>query len=450
MTELQCRGRLSVAIVLSLLAWFCALQIAAAAPMTSSAPVRIVLFHAPGHGYERWVQAGLDKFNSGHPDIQATLVTGQPDKLLAMISAGLAPDIIHGPGDRFIPMWAYQDIIQPLDAYVAADRDVNLRDFVPSLFQVLSWRGELYGLPRNWSVGGIVHNVVLLANRGISVPDEAWTWEDLISQARKLTFDASGDGEIDTYGFHGTYTSSHRFPPWLWGAGGGIWNETMTKSRLDSPESLTGLRFMERIFFTEPISPLHFSDRTGVTGLLQQGRLGMTHQLRQSIGFVAADRRDPTFEAVITPLPVGPGGKEQRTHIAVLDYLTMYKYTPAPGATWQVLKFLVSDEGMNAGMDLAPKMAYQEMLPSRLGHLRRVLDASRMERNPYAWTELATSMRGSDVTHPVFGTEIIKLWTIEMAKVLRREVPIEEAGKELARQLNVRVEQSIEAGHKWW
>ncbi|HHW08406.1 MAG TPA: extracellular solute-binding protein [Firmicutes bacterium] len=411
-------------------------------------PVEITVFYSTSSlGFPRWAQAGIDRFNEMHTDIQAKLVTGNTNKLLTLIASGIAPDVIHGPGDRYIAQWAFKDIIQPIDKFVARDREVT-RDLVPTIVPILSWKGQLYGLPRNWSAGGIICDTALFAERGVDLPDKDWTWEDLISKARKLTFDTTGDSIPDVYGFAGAFANAHRAPVWLWGAGGDVWNEDMSLCILDEPNSLTALRFYDRLLLSEGVSPLAYKDNTNQPTLMGQKRIGMVHGLAQLVGEAAVARAD--YQVYISPLPIGPGGADARSHIAVIDYISMYKFTPHPEEAWQVLKFMASEEGFNAGMDMTPTMGYQASLAPHLRKLRDIINNRSHEINPMAWIDIAYTMRGTTLTHPVLGDEVSSLFTSQMALVRDGKSSISNVAVELARQLNVRLNEVKNAGMVWW
>jgi len=89
-------------------------------------------------------------------------------------------------------------------------------------------------------------------------------------------------------------------------------------------------------------------------------------------------------------------------------------------------------------------------MPSRMRHLLQVLQSTALERNPLMWLEIAGKMRGTTLTHPVFGTEMYGYWIDMLGQVKGRVIPAASAGEELARQLNARVAQAMQEGHRWW
>lgn len=415
----------------------------------AAAKVSVSVFYADGaHGYPRWVQAGLDQFNAQNPDIEAILVTGNIDRLVTLVASGNPPDLIHGPGDRYIPEWAHNQLIQPLDPFLQNDPDPVLAGMVPSIFPILSWNDQLYGLPRNWAVGGIVSDVELFEERGVALPDPNWTQSDMIEIAHKLTHDSSGDGTVDSYGFTEAYGSAHRFPAWLWASGGDIWNEDMTQSTYDAPETLDALTFYENLWFKEGVSPWSYGGDTSSVRLWSRKAIGMAHELAQSIGIVVDQR--PTFRSHISPLPVGSAGPDAPRQIAVIDYLTMYKETPHPNEAWEVLKYLTSEEGIEAGMDLTPLMGYQTSLSPHVSQLRETLLSRDFEENPLQWIDLAAQMRGTSMKHPVLGSNnVIGIIGAQMRRVRDGDIPMTEAATEIARLLNASVSEAISDGARW-
>jgi ABC-type glycerol-3-phosphate transport system substrate-binding protein len=408
-----------------------------------AAPVEIVVFSTTTHGYERWVQAGLDIFNKQNPDIHASVVTGNADALLTMVAGGQAPDIIHGPGDRYLAQWATQGLIQPLDAFAAADPNIRLNEFVPTILPIMTYQGKLYGLPRNWSVGGIVSNVEMVEARGLALPKANWTWDDMYTQAQKLTYSTKGTGTPDVYGFSGLYANVHRMSAWLWGAGGDFWNEDLTESRLDSPESLEAIRFYEQMWLTGDVSALAFGVRTASSTLMAQGKLGMMHELSQTTGVVV--NQNDTFRGHVAPLPIGPAGPQARSHIAIVDFMGMYSQTKHANEAWRVLSFLVSNEGLMAGMDMSPVMGYQTVLLPRLPLLRETIEKRAVEINPLEWINISITygMRGTTMTHPILGDNVWFTVRDGLYPLRNTKASMVNAAREIARQLNVMLKEAL-------
>lgn len=288
----------------------------------------------------------------------------------------------------------------------------------------------------------------LFEERGVALPDPSWTQQDMLDIARKLTHDSSGDGTIDTFGFTEAYGSAHRFPAWLWASGGDIWNDDMTQSTFDSPNSLEALSFYDDLWFRENVSPLSYGATTSSVQLWSRKAVGMAHELAQSIGIVVEQR--PTFRSHISPLPIGSAGPDAARHIAVIDYLTMYKQTPHPNEAWRVLKYLSSEEGIAAGMDLTPLMGYQTSLSPHISQLQETLLARQFEENPLQWIAISEQMRGTSMKHPAIGSDnVIRIINPSMNRVRNGELPMSQAASEIARLLNAAVSELRFQGASW-
>ena len=123
--------------------------------------------------------------------------TGQ-DKLYAMMVAGQTPDIFYTNSTM-------------RDRLAAEGRLLDLRavskgdPFVERLWPAVidngkSVDGGWYNVG-NWSYTlGVYYNRMMFEAAGLPPPDSAWTWETMVSFARRLTRDVDGDGTPETYG----------------------------------------------------------------------------------------------------------------------------------------------------------------------------------------------------------------------------------------------------------
>lgn len=80
-------------------------------------------------------------------------------------------------------------LFEPLDDYLASDPIEDFQDIAPGLVDGMTVDGKLIGIPVRHATQGLFYNEELLQEAGIDAPPT--TLEELVEQARKLTFTSS-------------------------------------------------------------------------------------------------------------------------------------------------------------------------------------------------------------------------------------------------------------------
>ncbi|WP_369052790.1 sugar ABC transporter substrate-binding protein [Kineococcus terrestris] len=145
-------------------------------------------------------------------------------KVLQQISTRSLPDVlmVNNPD---LPQFASTGALEPL-----ADLDVDTSDYLPSVLEVGTYEGELYGLAPNVNTLVLYYDEAALAEAGVAVPT---TWDELRAAAEALTTpDRYGFAYSAASGTEGTWT----FIPFLWSNGG-------SQVDLTAPEAVEALKF---------------------------------------------------------------------------------------------------------------------------------------------------------------------------------------------------------------
>lgn len=153
------------------------------------------------------------KFEQQHEDIKVQVEAygdGFDQKLVAAFGAKNPPDVMY--------MWdfpTYYQSLLPLDNYAKTDKDVNIEDFYPTLFNYMKIKDDLYGLPAGFTTHVIYYNKKLFDEANVEYPQEGWTWSDFIEKAKKLT-----DPTKKQYGFAiNASPDPYDFEQFLWSNG---------------------------------------------------------------------------------------------------------------------------------------------------------------------------------------------------------------------------------------
>lgn len=144
----------------------------------------------------------IRQFEKEHPNVKVEYINipnaEYNTKLTTMIAAGQGPDLALLNGDTAL-MWASEGKLKNMLDTAEGDPEFNLDDILP---QVVYWwdEGKACGVNGSLEVFGLMYNKDLLAQAGIEVPtteEDAWTWEEFVETAQKLTIDQNGKNALD-------------------------------------------------------------------------------------------------------------------------------------------------------------------------------------------------------------------------------------------------------------
>jgi len=146
----------------------------------------------------RRLQEELPSFaDSTGVDIVLQPFTGQ-EKLYAMIAAGQPPDIFYTNNVLRDRLAAEGRL---LDMRSLSEADPFVARLWPDVYnQGFSADSGLYSIG-NWNfTAGVYFNKDLFDKAGLRYPDTSWTWDDLLSAARRIRGQQSTHGEPEHYG----------------------------------------------------------------------------------------------------------------------------------------------------------------------------------------------------------------------------------------------------------
>jgi len=242
----------------------------------------------------------VDAFHRAEPGVRVRLVAvaDQGDhvsKLATAFSAGSPPDLFLLNYRRF-GQFAGQGVLEPLGPRVAARGRLDVADLYPQAVEAFRFDGVLQCIPQNVSTPVVYYNTRLFEQAGLAGPPEGWTWEVLLSYARKLTREGVRGLTFEP--------SLNRFAPFVWQAGGEIVDDlraptTVALTERPDVEALTFLTDLQRRFGVTP-SPAEYEGEDPEASFAA-GRAAMLIESRRA---VTGLRAAPDLEFDVAPLPV--------------------------------------------------------------------------------------------------------------------------------------------------
>ena len=208
-------------------------------------------------------------------------------------------------------------IVLPLDEYLDAFPPDGWPDrFYPSQVESFKHEGKMYAFPWDWAPGGFYINVGMWEEAGLGgLPTEDWTWDDILVAAKELTRDTNGDGEIDQWGITRIPTSANASYWMLKSFGGDLWNEDLTESRMNEPESVEAYQFLADLMWEHGVmmSPDTLAGLGFTSEFSFASGLGCIHWSLNDTAFRMGEAVAGAFEWTVAPTPTGPAGRFQFT-----------------------------------------------------------------------------------------------------------------------------------------
>lgn len=287
------------------------------------------------------VLQGLELFMQQNPDIKVeyTPVAGDYDaKLLTMMAGNAAPDVF------FCRCATYRDFqkrggLLDLTEYFAREMDVN--EFIPMARVKMTIDGRIYGLSSCNTVSVLFYNKDIFDKAGLPYPpndpEKAWTWDEFVDIARKLTV-KEGNRTVQ-YGVYGFKTNwGWAFPLMVLSNNGQVFSEDYTELLLHEPQAKEALVKVRQLQ-DEGVMPTAMAlEQTGMSPaqMLQTGRVAMLVDGSWALQELA----QMGFPVGIGVLPV-----MQRPVTCGQAHLhSAWSKTEYPEEAWKLVKFLSSRE----------------------------------------------------------------------------------------------------------
>jgi multiple sugar transport system permease protein len=283
------------------------------------------------------------RFEAAEPGLKVDLydeggAVGSRDKIKFLLAGELQVDVARIDISEFAA-FVREGALVDLQPYADADGDFRAADIWPfALDACRDARGHVYGLPSTFTPYVMYYNRDLLEQAGVQLPQEGWTWDDLLGAARKVTRDTDGDGRIDQYGISLTQWLQ-AVVPWVWQNGGELVSADLQHSRLAEPEAIEAFEFLHRLLHEEHVASFDASFANQISqGLFQAGKAAFYGP----VGYweTYRFRSITSFRWDVVPLP-------QRKCAATSVAMTVYvvpRTSANPARAWRFLRQMVGPE----------------------------------------------------------------------------------------------------------
>ncbi len=226
-----------------------------------------LVFSTWGSGAEKkLLEQVIDQFEKENPGIRVRINSIPSDymtKMTAMAAGNALPDVGYF-GESAVLKWAENGMLMDLtEMFESEDMMAKKLDTV----QFVSKDGKVVGASVANEVPVLFYNKDLFDEAGLPYPpstaEDAWTWDEFVEVAKKLTKDAAGN-TADSPAFDPSYISTYGalipandlfFNTLMWSNGGGFVAEDNKTILLDKPESVEALQAMADLIYKHHVSP---------------------------------------------------------------------------------------------------------------------------------------------------------------------------------------------------
>jgi multiple sugar transport system substrate-binding protein len=317
----------------------------------------------PG-SYEVTSKEIIDRFIETHPHIDLEIQEAPwgdfTSKIATQIAGNTMPDVwfqenatILGYGKRGVA----------LDLAPYIERDLNTDDYIDGLFSAKTPEGNVWGVPHGINPIALAYNKDVFDAAKVPYPTDSWTFADLIETAKQLTVKEGDDTK--QFGFIGSYSITTGWFPWIKQAGGSALDETKTKSMLNDPKTIEGLKQLR-----QGIEEGYFTNNDfvkangGELEVFASGKAAM-YFMQYSLQ-VNMNQNFPDVNWDVVKVPKAVDGNRYVPMVANSWLISSRASDDAKEAAWEFLKFYLSDEAQRivaeSGSTLPVKLSAYEVL----------------------------------------------------------------------------------------
>jgi multiple sugar transport system substrate-binding protein len=316
---------------------------------TTGKPVELRLGYYSSAQTDAKMQELIAKFQEKHPNITIKTESSPYNqffqKLDTQIAAESAPDLWLSDG-VLVPKYAERGVLKDLTEWI--ERDLQKDDYYGLDFNKDA-NGKYWGVPQGIQIAVLYYNKDMFDEAKVEYPTEDWTWDDLKAAAEKLTKDSNGvyatdaafdKNKVTQYGLT-FFSITEGWMTVLKSYGGGVLDETLTKSIINTPENKQAMEWivegMQRELLTTPSDLKSFqSNMAPFPSKAAAMRIGIYART------IDANAADLNYD--VTLLPKGPDGKRFSPVIAN-SWVINKKAEGAKGeAAWEWVKYWATED----------------------------------------------------------------------------------------------------------
>lgn len=271
-------------------------------------------------------------------------------KLQTMAAADTMPDNAHTYlGSQSFHNFVVTGAFLNIDNLLARDK-VDIKQWFPDVIDIMKVDGKLFGLPYKGQVlaAGFFYNINLFEKRGVPLPTNNWTHDDMISAAQKLT-ERQGQ-EVTQYGYAVNSWGGESHVAHLRAFNGDAYSKDGKMATMDTPQVLEAMQWYENLIQRERIMhPIANAAVSFVEGKVAM--IGRTYFNFKTVELLPKVGDKFKWDGVMQPKHPKTG---KRGGMFAGDAQSVAKSSKAPDAAFELMKWL-TDKEMGVALGLQTK-----------------------------------------------------------------------------------------------
>lgn len=305
---------------------------------------------------ENFYRDAITAFEESHPGVKVELnaIVGDTTEYQQVTEIRFAqnefPDVMAVPV-LDVKRLASMGILESLDQRISEE---DKADYGEAMMATASYEDSIYALPFYTDDIALFYNKDMVENAGITMPqnaDEAWDWETLIENAKKVQ---EVNGTSYALSIH---PDASIFMPLLYSNNATVLNEDQTAAGINSPEAIEAITWFKS-WFDEGLAPLDIYLNGSPDMLFLQGEVPFMFYFGGAGGTLQANNNESSnpinFSATYMPLQKSRGNKLGGWQIVLFK-----DNTEINDLAYEFASFLLNEENMTS---ICEKMG---VLPTR-------------------------------------------------------------------------------------
>ncbi len=279
----------------------------------------------------------IPEFEDKNPNIEVEFI--HLDDFVAryttMAAGGQLPDVMRQV-TGLMPIFMSKGTNAPLDEYIEKDK-FDLSDFAAGALKPCTRDNKIYAIPQDTNVAGLFYNPEMFKAAGLDEPDDNYTLEQMMADAKVLTKEIGG--KVERYGVVVAY-NGWNFLPFLLAQGGNLWTEDRQKCALGEESAISALEYWRELMDVGCAPYPADMGSTGAEVYFQTGKAAMLIDGTWMAPTLTQNAPDLKFK--VTSFPKGVI-KTSRSQSAVFG---IAENSNNKDAAWELIKFLTSKEAL--------------------------------------------------------------------------------------------------------
>ena len=192
--------------------------------------------------------------------------------------------------------------------------------------EVIRYKGKQYGMPFWQSPGAFFYNATLFKRAGVPLPNDNWTWDDMLDAARKLT--RAGE----TWGFQTGYGWEKSWLQFIRAAGGDYVNKEATKTVCNTPPAVEAMQWVVDLVLKHRVMAPPGDASLGAGNLWNMGKVAVMIGGAGTVGSTITAKPDFEWDLFLTPKHPKTG---QRVVTTTDNPMVVMSSSKARDAAWK-------------------------------------------------------------------------------------------------------------------